>query len=96
MAVTINTPVKFFYVASGDFIPPTLDDNTIYFFEGGSKITEEDILETPEIRIGSTKIANLTDIPDDYLTLASIQGQSDIIRNYLSIEDSPRWTEIST
>jgi len=57
MAVIINQPVHFYYVATNDKIPPNKDTNTIYFLEA-----------TQEIYIGNVLIANVSTLPENILT----------------------------
>lgn len=57
MAVSINEPVHFYYVATGNTIPPNKDANTIYFLEA-----------TQEIYVGNVLIANMSTLPENILT----------------------------
>lgn len=85
MAVTINKPVHFYYVATGDTIPSNKDNNTIYFIE-----------ETQEIYVGNVLIANVSILPNNILTTDQgvlTQDQITNVKNKLNIQNiGPTWT----
>lgn len=85
MAVTINKPVHFYYVATGDIIPSNRDNNTIYFIE-----------ETQEIYVGNVLIANVSILPNNILTTDQeilTQDQITNVKNKLNIQNiGPTWT----
>lgn len=84
MAVTINEPVHFYYVATGDTIPLDKDTNTIYFLES-----------TQEIYIGNVLIANASTLPENILTTdpgTLTQEQIANVKNKLGIQNiGPIW-----
>lgn len=84
MAVIINQPVHFYYVATNDKIPPNKDTNTIYFLEA-----------TQEIYIGNVLIANVSTLPENILTTdpgTLTQEQIANVKNKLGIQNTgPTW-----
>ena len=84
MAVTINSPVRFYYNAAGETLPEQLDNNTIYFDENYKVV-----------QIGNIPIANYSTLPDNLLTTLPDQQLSIIekinVKTKLGIDDAPIW-----
>ena len=87
MAVTINSPVHFRYIATGDTIPSSLerDNNTIYFIE-----------QDKQIAVGNEVIANQSTLPENILTIDNqvlTSTQLEMIKRKLQIQDytGPVW-----
>lgn len=84
MAVSINEPVHFYYIATGNTIPLNKDANTIYFLEA-----------TQEIYVGNVLIANMSTLPENILTTdpgVLTQEQIANVINKLGIQNiGPTW-----